>query len=149
MYSTPNLQPSPPPRFVTTALIAGTKSLSDEFGDFELASYFARSVSITIVGAVLFDLLLKSEGRDFTAQELVEHCEAVIIEDLKLFEETRPIFDFDPMPAVLLHFYRIMQEQVWPAIAENPTRKMTASLQRINYQTLEVNFARLEHYDGS
>lgn len=98
---------------------------------------------------MLFDLLLKSEGRDFTAQELVEHCEAVIIEDLKLFEETRPIFNFDPMPAVLLHFYRIMREQVWPAIEGNALRKMTANIQRINYHTFEVNFSRLEHHDGS
>jgi hypothetical protein len=137
-----------PPRFVTSTLIAGTTSLVSEFGQ-KVRDDFARTYSITIVGAVLFDLLLKTDGEQFTANELVQHVETVIIEDLKLAREKLPEFQYPPFPEILLHLYQIFLDQVWPSIADNPTRKMTARLARINYETLEINFQRLESGDGS
>lgn len=136
------------PRFVTTALVAGTTSLVTEFGE-KVRDDFARTYSITIVGAVLFDLLLKSDGEQFTANELVQHVETVIVEDLKLTVEKLPEFQFPPFPEMMLHLYGIFLDQVWPSIVDNPTRKMTARLARINYETLEINFQRLESGDGS
>jgi len=111
---------------------------------------FARTYSITIVGAVLFDLLLKSDGEQFTPEELVQHVETVIVEDLKLAVEKLPEYQFPPFPQMLFHLYEeIFVNQVWPQIMDNPTRKMTARLSRINYETLEITFSRLETGDGS
>lgn len=129
-------------------MVGSTRSLGERFGD-QVHQHFARTVSLTIVGAILFDLMIKSQGGMFTDSELVEHCEAMIIEDLKIIEETRPIFNFDPMPEVLGELYQQFCGQIWPHLKNNRARLMTASLQRINYQFFEVSFARLEHYDGS
>lgn len=135
-------------RFVTTHLIASTTSLFDTFGE-QVRENFAKTYSITILATVLFDLLIKASGEDFTPEELTQHVETVIVEDLKLSSERIPEFSYPPYPAILHQLYRIMLEQVWPQLEDNRTRLMTARLSRVNYETLEIAFSRVETADGT
>ena len=108
------------PRLVTTGLIASTRVLVEHFGE-SVRDQFARAYSITIIGAVLFDLMLKTQGEHFTPDELVQHVETVVVEDLKIAEESPRFFHLPPYPQILATLYdHVFLRQVWPQLIDQP-----------------------------
>lgn len=134
---------------MSTALIIGTTSLRSDFGD-DVYDHFARTYSITVVGHVLFDLMLQSKGSlDLTPNEIVQHTEAVIIDDLKLATEENPYFQLSPMKEIVAAFYQLMVRQAWPHLVDHPIRQRSSHVARVNYESMEIFMSRVEKNDGS
>lgn len=137
-----------PLRFSTAAMIAGTTSLVTDHGP-DVPQHFAQTYSITVVGSLLLDLLIKSEGRHFEPFEVVQHVEAIIVDDMKLYEDQNPQFQSEPMMRIVYDLYEIMRQFVWPHLSTNSLYLQSARMSRINYTTMEITYTRVEQFDGS
>lgn len=137
-----------PVRFSTSALIAGTASLLADHGP-DVPLHFYRTYSITVVGSILLDLVIRTQARQFDPNELVQHVEAVIVDDLKLYEDQNPEFQSDPMRNIVFDLYEILRLQVYPNLATSPLVLQSARMSRINYTTMEITFTAVERFDGS
>lgn len=132
------------PRFVTTTLVVGTNSLREKFGD-QVHEFFSRTYSITMVGHVLFDLLLKSNGSgEFSPEELVQHVEKVVIDDLRIADEQNESFQTSPMKDIVAELYDCLLKQAWPYLKLHSLFLQSARVASINYHLMEINMTKLE-----
>lgn len=123
-------------------------TLTEEFG-YEVRARIAAVYPLQIMTTVLFDLLIKSHGEQFATKELVEHVDATMVDDLGLSSERCNALYSEPMPQVLTEIYRILHEIVWPHLVDHASRRLTACVQRANYEVLEISFTRVEALNGA
>ncbi len=136
-------------RLVRHTLVLGLGQVRHDYSVEELATLFAQTYSITVVMTVLLELLLKTQAREFQPAEVVQHVEAVIIDDLLLAGEPRDAFQGSMMTDVVFSLYEHLRQSAWPLINAHPVSLMGATLQRVGYDSLEISIPVLELYDGS
>ncbi|WJJ55225.1 hypothetical protein [Xanthomonas phage RTH11] len=142
-------------------MIGSTTCLNDYPG-LKAEEFFGRTYSLTIVGNILFELMMSSNGETFSGRELVQHVEAEILSTYKvatvynpktdcheLVTEPNAYFQSEAGEALLTALYQAMLDQFWPLLATNLVARRSAMLRRINYHQMEISMNRLEYSDGS
>lgn len=140
------MRPSPQKRPVlkvrTTTLVVGTTDLAESMREVQALLPEGQLLPNLMLGSVLFDLLMRTNAMELSAQELSQHLEAEMEE--RLGWRDGGFWYRTPVQQLLTDLYDIFRNVVWPELANNPTRKATAVLQQLDSIKMELSMMRPE-----
>ena len=125
----------------TTTLVVGTTDLADLMHQTHL-SLQSRSLPLMMIGSILFDLLMRTNALEVTPEEISQHVEVELEE--RLGWDNGHVWYEEVPQRLLFSLYEIMRTMIWPEIADHPTRKGTAVLQKLDQVRMEISMLRPE-----